>query len=257
MIDIHAHLYDAKFDGLLPGILRQAQINGVEKIVCVGSGISTSKQALALAQKHNNVFCVVGVHPENAKHFDADAEEFLKHACQSPKTIAIGEIGLDYHYEGYDKNLQKKVFLQQLALAFNLKMPVQIHCRDAFFDLVDILEQNKHLLAYGGIVHCFSESATHLNRLKKLGLGISIGGVVTFKNGQNVQEIAAHAPLDMITLETDCPYLAPHPNRGQTNQPAFVAFTAQKIALIKGISFDDLDKITTQNALRFFPKLNA
>lgn len=255
MIDIHAHIYYESLAGDIPALLARAKDAGVEKIVCVGSSISTSKQALALAKKYENIFAVIGVHPDDAKEYDDVAEKWILDNATHPKVIGIGEIGLDFHYEGFDKNLQKKVFVRQLELAHKLGLPIQIHSRDCTGFMMDTLRENKHLLSHGGIVHCFSGSTETLREIVGLGLSISLGGIVTFKNARETLEVAHAVPLENLLLETDCPYLAPHPHRGETNEPKFVALVAEKIAMIKGISFDDLDKITTQNAHRIFPKL--
>ena len=255
MIDIHAHINDDRLIDNVAQILENAKNMGVEKIVCVGSCIESSQKALDLANKFENVFAVIGVHPEDAHNFDDNALEFLRQNAAHPKVIAIGEIGLDFHFPPYDKDLQTKVFVQQLELAHDLKLPIQIHARDCTKAMLDLLWENKHLLEFGGIVHCFSGSVETLKQIIKLGLSISLGGIVTFKNARETLEVAEFVPLENILIETDCPYLAPHPHRGETNEPKFCVLSAQKIAMIKGISYDDFDKITTQNAKRIFPKL--
>lgn len=169
--------------------------------------------------------------------------------------MAIGEIGLDYHYEPHDKNLQKQIFVKQLMLANSLNLPVQIHCRDATFDTLEILKTNKNLLQNGGIMHCFSGSLETLRELKKLNIKISLGGILTFKNARTTVEIASKMPLDMLTFETDCPYLAPVPFRSQINQPKNLIFTAQKFADIRNINLENLENIVLANTLEVFPKL--
>ena len=255
MIDIHAHIYYDDLAKNIPALLARAKDAGVEKIVCVGSSLSTSKKALDLAKKYENVYAAIGVHPDDAKDFDDQTFAWLKENAAHPKVVAIGEIGLDFHYEGFDKLLQKKVFVRQLELAHKVGLPIQIHSRDCTGFMMDTLRENRHLLSNGGIVHCFSGSPETLREVIDLGLSISLGGIVTFKNARETLDVAQEVPLENLLLETDCPYLTPHPHRGETNEPKFVALVAEKIAMIKGVSFDDLDRITTQNAHRIFPKL--
>lgn len=255
MIDIHAHIYDEKLIDKLEEVLENAKNAGVEKIVCVGSSIPTSKKALALAEKYENVYAVIGVHPDDAESFDESQEQFLRENARHPKVIAIGEIGLDFHYNPHDKQKQKEVFVRQLELADEVNLPIQIHSRDATGMMIETLQENKHLLKNGGIIHCYSGSVETLKQILDLGLSISMGGIVTFKNARETLEVAEFVPLDRLVLETDCPYLTPHPHRGEINEPKFIALSAQKIALIKGILTSEVDKITTQNAHRIFPKL--
>ena len=255
MIDIHAHIYYDDLAKNIPALLARAKDAGVEKIVCVGSSLSTSKKALDLAKKYENVYAAIGVHPDDAKDFDDQTFAWLKENAAHPKVVAIGEIGLDFHYEGFDKRLQKQVFVRQLELAHKVGLPIQIHSRDCTGFMMDTRRENRHLLSNGGIVHCFSGSPETLREVIDLGLSISIGGIVTFKNARETLDVAQNVPLENLLLETDCPDLTPHPHRGETNEPKFVALVAEKIAMIKGISFDDLDRITTQNAHRIFPKL--
>lgn len=255
MIDIHAHIYEEKLIERIDEVLENALNAGVEKIVCVGSSISNSKKCLALAEKYQNVYAVIGVHPDDADRFDDEAEKFLRENATHPKVIAIGEIGLDFHYEPHDKQKQKKVFVKQLEIADEVGLPIQIHSRDATGMMIETLQKNKHLLKNGGIVHCYSGSVETLKQILSLGLSISMGGIVTFKNARETLEVAEFVPLDRLLLETDCPYLTPHPHRGEVNEPKFVELTCQKIAMIKGILTSEVDHITTQNAHRLFPKL--
>lgn len=255
MIDIHAHLNDERLINNIPQILENAKNAGVETIVCVGSSLSSSKRALEIAKKYENVFCAIGVHPEDAEKFDESTENWLKENACHPKVIAIGEIGLDFHYPPFDKEKQIEVFEKQLEIAHEAGLPIQIHTRDATGVCMNTLKKNRHLLSNGGIVHCYSGSTETLKELLKLGLSISLGGIVTFKNARETLEVAAFVPLENLVLETDCPYLAPHPHRGETNEPKFTALVAEKIAIIKGVSYDDICRNTTLNAKRIFPKL--
>lgn len=252
MIDVHAHLNDEKLIDNIQEYIEKAKENGVEKIFCVGFDIPSSKKAIKIAEKFENVYAVIGVHPDNAKDFDANAENFLLENGKNKKVIAIGEIGLDYHFPPVDKELQKKVFVEQLKIADTLHLPIQIHTRDAIHDTLETIKENKQYINNSGIFHCFSESYETLEIVKKLGFKISVGGVSTFKNAKNIQEIISKTPLDMIMLETDCPYLAPHPHRGELNHPAFVKITAEKVAELTGKSLQEIDEITTQNVKAVF-----
>lgn len=171
------------------------------------------------------------------------------------KVVAIGEIGLDYHFEPFDKNQQMQVFTKQLELANQIKLPVQIHCRDAMKDMLKILNSNKQLLKQGGIVHCFSGNLNDLNQIQELGLKISLGGVVTFKNSKDLQNLIKDIPLEMIMFETDCPYLTPHPYRGKINEPKYMALNAKKVAELKNIPYKEMFEISTNNCLDVFKKI--
>lgn len=255
MIDIHAHLNDNKLFDNVEIIIENAKNNGVNKIVCVGDDLESSKRAIALSEKYENTYAVIGVHPDMLECFNLELEKFLIQNANKPKVIAIGEIGLDYHSENYDKDLQKKCFIRQLEIAHKVNLPVEIHMRDATQDTMEILKTHKNLINNGGIIHCYSGSFETFEEFYKLGLCVSLGGIITFKNAKNTLELVKKLPIDAITLETDCPYLTPHPYRGEINEPKFVRITAAKIAEIKNLPLDEIDKITTQNAYRIFPKL--
>jgi TatD DNase family protein len=195
------------------------------------------------------------VHPDDAREFSQETIDLIKKYAKSPKVIAIGEIGLDYHYENHDKELQKKVFIAQLKLADELNLPIAIHNRDSIGDCLTILKEHKHLLKNSGVVHCFSESVETYKEVKKLGLKIAFGGTLTFKNSVTAPAVCKVADLEDILLETDCPYLAPHPYRGKVNEPKYTSLVAQKIAEIKEVSYDTVVEATTQNALNLFKKV--
>ena len=251
-VDTHAHLYNERFEGILEDALAYARDMGVEKIICSASDIDTAYKAIALAEKYDCVYATIGVHPQDADKVATDYLDKLRMLAQNKKVVGIGEIGLEYREDCPDKELQKKVFVEQLNLAHELKLPFVIHCRDAVGDMLEILKQNKHLIEFGGTFHCFSESLESARVVLDLGLHISVGGVVTFKNGRKLQEVVPFVPLDRLLLETDCPYLAPEPNRGKLNQPAYLPLIAEKIASLKGIEVSEIAKHTTENARRLF-----
>lgn len=255
LIDVHAHLYDKNLIGRIDEIISNAKKNRVRKIICVSDNPNSAKCILNLSEKYKNIYACLGVHPCEEKTYTNEFADFLTNNKHNEKIVGIGEIGLDYHYEPFDKERQIFVFLEQLKLASLLKLPVQLHCRDAMKDMLDLLIKNKQLLKYGGIMHCFNGSLSDLKVINELGLKISIGGVATFKNAKTFQELISEIPLDLITFETDCPYLSPHPLRGKINEPKNLLLTAEKVADLKHLTLDEIIKISTENCLQVFKKL--
>lgn len=255
LIDVHAHLNDERLENQIEDVLKRAKENKVEKIICVGYNLQSSKKAIELAEKFDEVYASIGIHPNELQDFNENAEKFLIDNSAHKKVVSIGEIGLDYHYLPCDKELQKKVFVRQLEIAYQCKLPIQIHSRDASQDTVEILKQHKNLLAYGGLVHCFSGSVEMLNEIEKLGLKISMGGVLTYKNARQTVDVIKALPLSMLTLETDCPYLSPVPFRSELNEPKNVKYVAQKVAEIRNIYLEEISKIASANTLELFKKL--
>lgn len=252
LVDVHAHLDDEQFEGEVAEIVSRAKANGVEIIITNGTNVSSSKRAVEIAERFDEVFCAVGIHPEDIDGFCMDDLKEIERLCECDKVVAIGEIGLDYHFRSDNKLEQIKVFEEQLKLAHKLALPVVIHCRDAVGDMLETLKRNKDLLSFGALMHCFSESVEVYHEIQKLGLYISVGGVLTFKNAKKIVEVARVCDKTKILLETDCPYLAPVPKRGERNEPQNVRFVAQKLAEIWGMSEDEVAKITTGNAKRLF-----
>lgn len=257
LIDVHAHLTDEKFDNVKQ-IVDNATETGVEKIICSACDISSSKASIEIARKFKNVFATVGIHPENIAEYDLRAMKDLKDIAQNDKVVAIGEIGLDYHYfDGLcEKDIedikcrQKEIFKEQLKLANELNLPVQIHSRDAMGDTIEILQSIP--LKRESLLHCYSGSVESAKILLKMGFSFSFGGVVTFSNAKKTVEVVKELPLEKIMLETDCPYLSPVPFRGKRNEPRNVVYVADVIAKIKGKTLDEVAQITTQNAERIF-----
>lgn len=254
LIDTHAHLIDEKYNGRLEDLINELKDNNIDKVFTVAFNKQSIIDSVNLANNHKNIYAIIGVHPEDIGDLTEDTINLIKEYANNPKVIAIGEIGLDYHYINFDKELQKTGFIKQLELAHELKLPITIHNRDSIGDCLEILKENKHLLTYGGVIHCFSESVEIYKEIKKLGLKISFGGTLTFKNSHVAPEVCKIADLEDILIETDCPYLTPHPFRGQVNEPKYTTYVAQKIAEIKGVSYDKVVEITTQNALNLFSK---
>ena len=247
MIDVHAHLTD--LDEVEKVILNSNQ-NGVKKIITAGYDLSSSRKCVEIASQYENVFAVVGVHPENVDALEGDYLSALQDLAKNDKVVGIGEIGLDYHYTKENKDKQAQVLIAQIELANKLNLPIVVHSRDAMSDTLEILKS--HMPSAGGLMHCYSGSVESAKELLKLNFSFSFGGVCTFKNAKNVCEVIASLPCERIMLETDCPYMAPVPHRGERNEPKFLPHILEKIAEIKGVSFEDMATKTTQNAERLF-----
>jgi len=254
LIDTHAHLTDEKFDDSRLQIIESLADNRVGKVFCVSYNLKTIKDVFELSQKYDNIYAILGVHPEEVQDYTEEAIALLKEYSKNPKVIAIGEIGLDYHYENFDKEKQKEVFINQIKLAHQLQLPISIHNRDSIGDCLEILKKYKDYLTYGGVIHCFSESVEVYKEIKKLGLKIAFGGILTFKNSVTAPQVCKIADLEDILLETDCPYLTPHPYRKYMNEPKYTSIVAEKITEIKNISYDRVIEQTTKNALELFKK---
>ena len=248
LIDSHAHLMDEQYNGEVENVIQNALNNEVNTIINIGYSKETSEQAIELANKYDFIYAVVGMHPDECNE-EVDIS-FVKELARKPKVVAIGEIGLDYHYEGHNKEMQKKYFIEQIKLANELNLPVVIHSRDADMDMLEILKTNK--IKNNFVMHCFSSSVEVLKEVLKLGAYISIAGPVTFKNARSLIEVAKLVPEEKLMIETDCPYLCPEPNRGKRNEPANVKYTAEKIAELRGISLEELAKMTSDNISRFY-----
>ena len=249
LFDTHTHLDDKQFDSDREEVIERIKAAGVAYAVNVGSGIEESRNSIALAEKHDFIYAAVGVHPGNTDEMTEDDFETIKALAAHEKAVAIGEIGLDYHYEGFDKEKQKYWFSRQLSLAKELRLPYIIHDRDAHADTLEIIRQ----VGYGrGVMHCYSGSVEMAKILLDLGLYISIAGQVTFKNAAKLKEVAEFVPTDRLLIETDSPYLTPEPFRGKRNNSANVAYTCAKIAELKGMSAAELARITLENGKKFY-----
>lgn len=230
----------------LDEVIKNALSMGVKKIVVPASSANDIDDVFEVSEKYENVYCYLGIHPEDAKNWNDEILDKIKEYSTSTKVVGIGEIGLDYYWDKSYVELQKEIFTKQIQLGNELNLPLNIHDREAHKDTFDILkEHNKNSKV---IMHCFSGSPEFATECIKEGWYIALGGVVTFKNAKKMKEVAKVVPLDRLLLETDAPYLTPVPHRGEENQPAYVKFTAEEIAKIKEISFEELAKQTTQNA---------
>ncbi len=249
MIDTHCHLEMEPFDKDRDGVIKRAQEAGLDAIVTIGSDFEGNKGGVALAGKHDCVFAAVGMHPHDAKDFTQAAFDQIKLWSADGKVVAIGEIGLDYHYDHSPREIQRIVFRQQLDFAKETGLPVCIHSREAKEDTLEILKDSK---VGHGVMHCFSGDRNMAERVLAMGFHISIAGPVTFKKATQLREIAKIIPDERLLVETDAPYLAPDPYRGKRNEPAFVVHTARLLAELRGVSLEDIDRITTLNAKRLF-----
>lgn len=251
LIDSHAHYDDGRFDGDRDEAIALARSAGVDMIINAASDVASSEAALALATKYDFFRALAGVHPHEAEKElkDPDFPDKIAKLLENEKTVAIGEIGLDYYYDLSERDLQKRVFIMQMELAKKLKVPVVIHTRDAIGDTVDILRRYPGVT---GVVHSFSGSAEMLDEILKMGYYVSLGGIVTFKNARLPVEVARLCPKDRLLLETDCPYLTPVPHRGERNGSHFIRYTAQQIAEIRKEDTEELINTCAENTLRAF-----
>ncbi|MDZ7640886.1 MAG: TatD family hydrolase [Desulfurivibrio sp.] len=255
LIDTHCHLdfpdYAADYDDLL----ERARRVGVEAVITVGIDLATSRQAVALAagtpERGPRLYATVGVHPHHVGEMGAEDYRHLRELAAEPAVVAYGEIGLDYVKEYSPAARQRQAFAEQLALAGELALPVIIHDREAHADTLAILKEAGNLPA-GGVMHCFSGDAALAEEVLALGFYISIPGVVTFKNAAALRQAVSRVPLKRLLLETDGPFLAPEPYRGKRNEPAWLAFTAARVAEVKGVSLEEVARHTTANAKQLF-----
>ena len=250
MIDTHCHLYDDKLYPKLDEIILNAKKANVEKMICIGDNLNTSLKSLAIAEKYNNIYATIGIHPHESKDASEKYLSKIESYSNHQKVVAIGEIGLDYYYNFSDSKIQKAVFLEQLKLAKKLNLPSVIHCRDAYEDLLEIIIESEH---NKGVIHCFSGDLEFANKIINLGYYISFTGMITFV--KELEDVIKNISLNHILIETDSPYLAPVPYRGKINEPAYVEKVAEKIAEIKNLSAKEVIDITTNNANVLFKKI--
>ena len=260
LFDTHAHYDDLKFEKEFPGgadgAIAKSREAGVKKIICAGTRPDTNLSTLKLAARYDFIYAAIGIHPSDIRFYDQTEDERLLNETEellsTPKVVAVGEIGLDYHYEGTDRERQKFFFERQMRMARKHSLPVVIHDREAHGDTFDIIRRHPEVT---GVLHCFSGSAEMAKQLVRLGYMISFGGTVTFKNAKEVKEVAAIVPDDMILIETDAPYLAPTPHRGEINLSAYLPLVVEALAEIRGTAPDTIARLTYENAVRTF-KIN-
>ena len=249
IFDTHSHYADSAFDEDREQVLRELPGKGVKLVMLAASGMEDSAENSRLSKEYDYIYAAAGVHPESVDETPADYIGRLKDMIAANEKIkAIGEIGLDYHYEGYDREKQIRFFREQLELAAELDMPVIVHSRDAVEDTVEILREYRPK----GVVHCFSGSAETAKEILRLGMYIGFTGVLTFKNAKKALKALAEVPMDRLLMETDCPYMAPEPFRGRRCDSAMIAYTAAKAAEIKGMTTQELIDITCRNGMTMY-----
>lgn len=253
IFETHAHYDDKKFDKDRKKLIESMPSKGIGRIINVGSSIETTKTTIEIAKEYDYVYAAVGVHPSDVDCLNEETFAWLKEQTKWEKTVAIGEIGLDYYWDKepeIQKN-QRYWFKRQMELARETSLPVIIHSRDAAADTYDLMKEI-HADEIPGVIHCYSYSPEMAKEFVKMGYYIGVGGVVTFKNGKKLKETVKEIPIEKILLETDCPYMAPEPNRGTRNDSGNIPYVVEEIARIKGLSTDEVEKITWDNAMKLF-----
>ncbi len=250
LIDSHTHLQVSQYDKDRDAVLKRAQDAGVETILIIGIDLETSLSAIELADKHENLYATVGMHPHDAKKLTPDVLKTFRELLNHPKVIALGEIGLDYYRNLSPPNVQKDAFEKQLNLAEEMNIPIVIHNRDAYKDIFPILESRQGQIQ--GVLHCFTGDIELMERSVEIGFHIGIGGIVTYPNAKEMQAVASKVPSDRLLIETDCPWLTPQFRRGKRNEPSYVRAVAEKIAELRNTSIETIGEITTNNFKTLF-----
>ncbi|MCF3932590.1 TatD family hydrolase [Acuticoccus sp. M5D2P5] len=257
LVDSHCHLDFPDFEADRDALLDRARARGVERFVTISTRVKQFDRLQAIIDRYDDVYASIGTHPHNAdEELDITVADLVRLA-ENPKVVAIGEAGLDYHYDKSPREAQAEGFRRHIAAARETGLPLVIHAREADTDIAEILEDEMGKGAFNAILHCFSSGAELARRGLALGLMVSFSGIVTFRNAEAIRDVAREVPLDRMLVETDAPYLAPPPNRGKRNEPAFVADTATVLAEAIGIAPEQLGEATTENFYRLFSKVRA
>src|SRR5699024_8566767 len=251
LFDTHVHLNADQFNEDKEEVINRAFDSGVKHMVVVGFDRKTIPLALEIAEQYETIYAAVGWHPVDAIDMTEEDLAWIESLSEHPKVIALGEMGLDYPWDKSPKNVHKEVCRRQIRLAKKVNMPIIIHNREATEDIIEVLSE-ENAGEIGGIMHCYNDSAEYVQTFLDMNFYISLGGPVTFKNAPLPKEVAVQVPLNRLLIETDAPFLAPHPNRGKRNEPAYVKLVAEKIAQLREMRFDELGKITTENAFVLF-----
>jgi TatD DNase family protein len=265
LVDSHAHLEGPRFDADRAQMLERARAAGVAAILAIGSGTGpgTLDCAIRIAEQHDGIYASIGIHPHEAKLASESDYQDLESLARHPRVIGFGEIGLDYYYDHSPREVQQQVFIRQMEIARAVKLPIIIHCRpsanseNAWEGTLQLIREHWSSSGLGGVLHCFTGEQRHQAAALDMGFMISFAGNVTFPKAENIREAAASVPLDRILVETDSPFLAPIPYRGKRNEPAFVAYTAAKIAELRGKTSEEFAEITAANFFGFFKLPNA
>ena len=251
IFDTHAHYDDEAFDEDRDALLTGLPENGITRVVNVGASLASCERTIELMNRYDYIYGAIGVHPSETAELDEEAFEWLRQQCQLEKCVAVGEIGLDYYWDEPDRELQKKWFRRQLNMAREVDKPVIIHSRDAAKDTVDLMTE-EHAEEIGGVIHCYSYTKETAESFLKMGFYFGIGGVLTFKNAKKLKEAVAYIPLERIVLETDCPYLAPEPNRGKRNSSLNIPYVIKALAEIKGVEEETVRQAAWENAHKLY-----
>lgn len=251
IFETHAHYDDEAFDEDREILLTSLPGEGVGVVVNVGASLETTKNTLELMDKYSYIYGAVGVHPSETAELNEENFAWLKQVTGLPKVVAVGEIGLDYYWDTPERNIQQIWFDRQMELAKEVKLPTIIHSRDAAQDTLDMIKA-ANLQEVGGVIHCFSYGKEMAKSYLDMGFYLGIGGVITFKNAKKLKEVVEYTPLEQILLETDCPYLAPEPNRGKRNSSLNLTYVAQEIARLKGIEYEEVVAVTERNARKMY-----
>lgn len=251
IFDSHAHYDDEAFETDREEFLAHMRENGIGYIVNVGASLRGAADSVALSERFSCVYAAVGVHPDHVGDLEDEKLLWLESLCGKPKTVAVGEIGLDYYWDKESHDIQKEWFAKQLSLAKKVSLPVVIHSREAAKDTFDIMKA-EHAGSTGGVIHCYSGSREMARDYLNMGYYIGVGGVVTFKNARILKEVVEYVPLESILTETDCPYLAPAPCRGKRNTSLYIPYIIRAIAEIKGLSPEEVERVTFENAKRMY-----
>lgn len=251
IFDTHAHYDDKAFDNDRKELLESLPEQGIVRVINIGADLASCRRTLKLTEKYVFFYAAIGVHPSNTLELEEKGCEWIQEMCRSEKCVAVGEIGLDYYWNEPDREIQKKWFVRQLALARECALPVVIHSRDAAKDTVDIMTAEK-AGEIGGVIHCFSYTKETARAFLDMGFFFGIGGVLTFQNAKKLKEAVSYIPLERIVLETDCPYLAPVPYRGKRNSSLYLPYVVSALARLKDITEEEVREVVWKNSLKLY-----
>ncbi|WP_174520840.1 TatD family hydrolase [Alicyclobacillus acidiphilus] len=254
LVDTHCHLMDQQFADDLDDVIRRAEAEGIGRMIVPAVDLATAHEVIRIAEAYPNVYAAVGIHPESANDVPASHFDEIERLAKHEKVVAIGEIGLDYYWDSAPHAVQQDVMARQIEIAKRVGLPIIVHNRESTEDIIQLLDR-MNVAESGGVMHCFSGSENDARRCLAMGMYISFGGPVTFKKADDVRAVAAVIPDDRILVETDSPYLSPHPFRGKRNEPSRVKIVAQQVADVRNVSLEALAAQTTANALRLFSKV--
>ncbi len=255
LVDSHCHLDYPEFESELPALVKRADEAGVKMMLTISVTLEKFPNVLKVAETYDNIYCTVGIHPNEAETVTDDATEKLIKFSQHPKVVGIGETGLDYFYETSDRDIQRKSFLQHIKACQETGLPIIIHSRDAEEDTASILREHMELKPFKGLLHCFTSSKWLADQAINLGFLISFSGILTFKNAKELHDTAAQLSMDHLLVETDAPYLAPMPHRGERNEPAYTRHTAKKLADLQNLTLEEVGQKTSKNFFDLFDKI--